>query len=394
MKGIGKKGWTRISLGEVCRNVNETIRNPAESDIERYIGLEHIEPGNLHILTWGSVSDGTTFTKRFTAGQVLFGKRRAYQKKSAVADFDGICSGDILVLEANEKVIDKNLFPFLISSDRFFDYAVQTSAGSLSPRTKFQDLAKFEFFLPPREQQAKLAELLWAADEVCENYFELSKKTKFALRVLLQDAFDKPESFFYDYKTVKLSECCMLQTGLAKGKKYLPNEKTKNVPYLRVANVQDGHLDLNEIKEIEVREKDINRFLLRHGDVLITEGGDFDKVGRGTIWEGQIDPCLHQNHLFSLRPQKEILNSQFIAFQTMSEYGKNYFLKCAKKTSNLASINSSQVKDFPLILPSISEQNELVAKVSMLQQNISKLEKNKTEVSDIKRDVINKIFSN
>jgi len=176
MKSINKKDWKKISLGEVCRNVNETVNNPLEEGIERYIGLEHIEPGNLHIRSWGKVSSGTTFTKKVKVGQVLFGKRRAYQKKAAVASFEGICSGDILVLEANEKIIEKKLFPFLISSDRFFDYAVQTSAGSLSPRTKFQDLAKFEFLLPPKEQQDKLAELLWAADTEIEKYKNLIKK--------------------------------------------------------------------------------------------------------------------------------------------------------------------------------------------------------------------------
>ena len=144
-----RKGWRRVRFGDVIENVNETERDPAEVGIERFIGLEHLEPGSLQIRTWGNVADGTTFTRRCRPGQVLFGKRRAYQRKVAVAEFDAVVSGDIYVFMPADNRLLPELLPFICLSERFFQYAVETSAGSLSPRTNWKHLADFEFDLPP-----------------------------------------------------------------------------------------------------------------------------------------------------------------------------------------------------------------------------------------------------
>lgn len=155
-----------------------------------------------------------------------------------------------------------------------------------------------------------------------------------------------------------LSTVSSLQTGLMKGKKY--TGKTVELPYLRVANVQDGFLRLDEIKKIDVEENAISRYSLAVGDVLFTEGGDFDKLGRGTVWEGQIKNCLHQNHIFVVRPNPEVLNPYFLSYQAGSRYGKAYFLSCSKQTTNLASINSTQLKNFPVLIPSMMEQEMII----------------------------------
>lgn len=161
-----------------------------------------------------------------------------------------------------------------------------------------------------------------------------------------------------EWHPYKLAEVSNLQTGLMKGKHY--DGETTFLPYLRVANVQDGFLDLDEIKLIEVDKERASRFLLQKGDVLFTEGGDFDKLGRGAVWSGEIENCLHQNHIFVVRPHVHVLNPYFLSYQAGSRYGKGYFLKCAKQTTNLASINSSQLKKFPVLLPDLAEQCEIV----------------------------------
>ena len=130
------------------------------NEISRFIGLENIESENLQIQGWGEIANGTTFTKRFTKGDVLFGKRRAYLKKVAVADFDGLCSGDILVIRAKSKKMLQELLPYYISSDVFMQYAVSTSAGSLSPRTKWKDLSELEVSVPDLKTQEKILEVL------------------------------------------------------------------------------------------------------------------------------------------------------------------------------------------------------------------------------------------
>lgn len=158
--------WKKVRFGDVVKNVNETERNPIEAGLERYIGLEHIEPENLRIKQWGLIEDGTSFTKKFQKGQVLFGKRRAYQRKVAVADWDGLCSGDILTFESKNDELISELLPFIIQSEGFFEHALGTSAGSLSPRTRWSQLQDYEFPLPPRKEQERIAEILWCSEEL------------------------------------------------------------------------------------------------------------------------------------------------------------------------------------------------------------------------------------
>ncbi|MDW7761650.1 MAG: restriction endonuclease subunit S [Acidobacteriota bacterium] len=164
-----KRGWTRVAFGDVVRLCRERSSRPVENGFDRYVGLEHLSPGDLKIRQWGNAADGTTFTNVFRAGHVLFGKRRAYQRKLAVADFDGVCSGDIYVLEsADSKSLLPELLPFICLTDRFFEYAIGTSAGSLSPRTNWSSLAKFEFALPPLYEQRRIAEVLGACCSLTE----------------------------------------------------------------------------------------------------------------------------------------------------------------------------------------------------------------------------------
>ena len=182
---MATNGWRTVRFGDVVRNVDVNERNPLENGLDRYVGLEHLDPESLHIKRWGSVEDGTSFTRKFVAGQVLFGKRRAYQRKAAVAGFDGICSGDILVFEPNDDQLIAELLPFIVQSDGFFEHALGTSAGSLSPRTKWKDLVAYEFALPPKDEQRRIADFLWAADQSVDEIERLHAQCKHMLDLML-----------------------------------------------------------------------------------------------------------------------------------------------------------------------------------------------------------------
>ena len=175
------------------------------------------------------------------------------------------------------------------------------------------------------------------------------------------------------WKRVPLHKIADVRTGLAKGKQGLKD--ALELPYLRVANVQDGHIDLKEVKTIQVGRADIDRYALLAGDVLMTEGGDFDKLGRGAVWAGEIAPCLHQNHVFAVRPNADYLDSSFLSALSASEYGRNYFLSCAKRSTNLASINSSQLKTFPVLLPRLGEQKGISEVLAIWDTAIATTEK-------------------
>lgn len=176
------------------------------------------------------------------------------------------------------------------------------------------------------------------------------------------------------WKILPLQEVALLQTGLALNSKLKIHEPV-NVPYLRVANVQAGYIELNDLKTVVVEKSTMQRFLLLAGDVLLTEGGDFDKLGRGAVWREQISPCLHQNHVFSIRTNAAKLLPEFLSYQTESNYGRNYFLICSKQSTNLASINSTQIKNFPVILPPLVEQQQITEFLGTWDEAIEKLER-------------------
>jgi type I restriction enzyme S subunit len=159
------------------------------------------------------------------------------------------------------------------------------------------------------------------------------------------------------WELVSLKRVSEIQGGLTLGKVY--DGPLIERPYLRVANVQDGHLVLQDVTTIEVPEEVAHRVELRPGDVLMTEGGDLDKLGRGTIWNGEILDCLHQNHIFAIRCFKHKLLSAFLAYVTASRYGRDYFEATGKRTTNLASTNSTKVGLFPIPRPSITEQHAI-----------------------------------
>ncbi len=369
-----REDWKRLPFGTFAESVNQRVE-PSDAGEEIYVGLDDLDSENLHIRRWGKGSDVIGTKLRFRKGDIIFGRRRAYQRKLAVAEFDGICSAHAMVVRAKSELVLPEFLPFLMMSDRFMKRAVEISVGSLSPTINWTTLKLEEFALPPLPQQGRMAEMLWAVDKVRVEYQKSVQACEDAVDSRLTELLGHGENGNQPRFTKKLlKEIASLQTGIAKGKTYSPEVPTIELPYLRVANVQDGRLDLGEMKTIVIPKADRGRFLVHDGDVVICEGGDFDQVGRGTIWRGQIPDCVHQNHIFCLRADRSILLPEFLALQLGSPYGKRYFLGCAKKTSNLASINSTQVKAFPFQLPTLAEQRRFVLEFNVLESARTALE--------------------
>lgn len=352
---ISRAGWTRVAFGDVVRLSKARVADPEAAGIERVVGLEHIEPGDLRIRRWGDVADGTTFTTLFKPGQVLFGKRRAYQRKVALADFEGVCSGDIYVLEpANDRLMPE-LLPFLCQTDAFFDHAVGTSAGSLSPRTNWTSLASFEFLLPPIQEQARLAE----AASACRTALD-ALQDAYAAAVVAEAAYGKSvaDSLTKTAPLVAIGNVADVQYGLTVNQKRAESSHCK--PYLRVANVQRGAFDLSEIKEIGTFDSDTVHEL-RIGDVLVVEGHAVrSEIGRAAIWQGEVPGALHQNHLIRIRASGDMI-PRYICEMINSPHGQKYFQTRAKSSSGLNTINSSVVREYRLPKPAVSEQEQVAS---------------------------------
>ncbi len=182
---------SKVFLGDVAVERRETCKG--STDGYPIVGFEHLTPEEITLTAWNEDSENT-FTKMFHKGDILFGRRRAYLKKAAVAPFDGICSGDITVIQAKPDRILPELLPFIIQNDALFDFAVGKSAGSLSPRVKWEHLKNYEFELPDMDKQRELAELLWAMDATRKSYQRLIAATDELVKSQFMEQFGLPDN--------------------------------------------------------------------------------------------------------------------------------------------------------------------------------------------------------
>ncbi len=249
-----------------------------------------------------------------------------------------------------------------INSPQFRSSAEAVSVGSTRKRIGLTTLKGLTIYAPPLPEQKKIAEILSGIDRAIAKLIYKSQKLD-ALQASLTEEFVQELQGKMDL--AELQEYAEVRTGVAKNAK--SEGDMTEMPYMRVANVQDGYLDLSEIKTISIDRGRIQRYLLQAGDVLINEGGDLDKVGRGVIWRGVIKECLHQNHVFAVRCS-ERLTPEFLSLLLKSAYSKNYFLGCAKQTTNLASINSTQLKQFPIPVPDLRSQEQFISHITSVKE--------------------------
>ena len=176
-----------------------------------------------------------------------------------------------------------------------------------------------------------------------------------------------------EWRKTQLRHCATIKSGITLGKSYRKDTVLIERPYLRVANVQGGYVDLNDLATIEVTPDEDLKYRLHSGDVLMTEGGDRDKLGRGCVWHGEIEPCLHQNHVFAVQTNEAVLLPEFLEYLTASDVGRSYFDVTAIKTTNLACTSSSKVLAFTIPLPPIEEQIEIVGFIKKRSLELNKL---------------------
>ncbi len=195
-----------------------------------------------------------------------------------------------------------------------------------------------------------------------------------------------------EWRKTQLRHCAAIKSGITLGKKYEKTDSLVERPYLRVANVQDGYVDLSVLTTIEVTQDEDLKYRLRAGDVLMTEGGDRDKLGRGCVWHGEIEPCLHQNHIFAVQTSKDTLLPEFLEYLTVSDVGRSYFDVTAIKTTNLACTSSSKVLAFTIPLPSVEEQAKIVealnTKCAGIDALVAKKQQYLTEIENYKKSLI------
>ena len=368
---------THVCLGDVAREIKQKV--PVDQELPT-VGLEHLDPGEVELAHWDEGVE-TTFTKAFSKGQVLFGRRRAYLRKAAVAPFDGICSGDITVIAPKDN-LSPRLLPFIIQNDALFEHAVTNSAGSLSPRVKWRSLSQFEFELPSIAKQEDLADILWTAQETRAHYRQLLTACDDVVKSQFVEMFDKP-----GIPIKHLEDIADIQGGITKNKK---REAMKlQLPYLRVANILPNELDLTEVKTIGLTEQEYEAVRLISGDLLIVEGNGSDtQIGRSAIWNGQIDPCVHQNHLIRVRLGDEALPLYVQTFLSSSE-GRRQIMAKAVNTSGLHTLSTRKIRSIEIPVPPFSLQREFADFATSIDKSKFAVQKALDELNATTKKILN-----
>jgi len=282
----------------------------------------------------------------------------------------------------NEKNIIKPFLYHVFKGPTFQNFIINVGGRAAQAGFNKEDLKNFKIHLPPLDDQKRIAHLLGKVEGMIARRKQHLQQLDELLKSVFLEMFGIQSGEYKQGKIDILANYSEIVSGVTKGKRYKEDESLVEAPYMRVANVQDGHFILDEIKTILVSKSEYERYLLKIGDILLTEGGDPDKLGRGAVWEKQIPDCIHQNHIFRVRIKNvNELNPYYLSGLIGSIYGKSYFLKSAKQTTGIASINSTQLKNFPVIIPSIELQNQfasIMKKVESLkikyQESLSELE--------------------
>lgn len=369
-----------VKLGDVARE-SRLKWTKSKQDVP-IVGLEHLIPDEIRFDAY-DINTDNTFSKRFVKGQVLFGRRRAYQRKAAIAEFDGICSGDITVIEAIEGKMVPELLPFIIQTPVFFDYANRGSAGSLSPRVKWEHLADYEFELPPLEEQKILADKLWAAYRLKEAYKKLLDATDEMVKSQFIEMFENVESY------CKLEDLISDTFSGEWGSEPISENAIKVIRTTNFTN--EGYLDLTDVVTRDIEPKNVVRKKLKQGDTILERsGGTKDNpVGRVVFFD-EIGDYLPNNFTQVLRP-KESVNPVYLFYALYNSYNLNKaaMRAMASQTTGIQNLSMSDFMAKSIVLPSRDEQNKFEQIYRQADKSKFELRKSIDAIDKVIKSLIN-----
>ena len=345
----------KFRFSEIAFN-STAKKKPTEEDKYTYIGLEHLDSGNLTVSRWGSDVAPVGEKLLMKKGDVLFGKRRAYQKKVAISPFDGIFSAHGMVLRPNEKIVTKEYFPLFISSDYFLDEAIRISVGSLSPTVNWKDLKDIEFDLPTIEEQERLTPIIWAAIEAKNAYKKQLDCIDDLVKSQFIEMFGDPVENEKEWPVYPLSKIASSRLGKMLDKKKQTGLSQRK--YLANANVQWFSFDLNDLNQMDFNEDDQQEFSLVNGDLLVCEGGE---VGRCAVWHEEINDCYFQKAIHRVRCNTGMILPEYLAHSFFYHSQKNGFADVVSSKATIAHLPGDKLKSMGIIVPPIELQQQFVS---------------------------------
>jgi len=399
-----KPGWKVWRFDQIAANVNTRVDNPSKSGMEYYVGLEHLDADSLKIRRWGTPDDVEATKLMFKKGDIIFGRRRAYQRKLGVAEFDGICSAHAMVLRAKPDVVLPEFLPFFMQSDLFMNRAVEISVGSLSPTINWKAMAVQEFALPSLTEQAKFCDVLIEQDALLRTYDDLLDCAKQAVKSstnsLLTSSKDIAEEIERFSRTSEInlpdgwilstaSEICSAPVTSGSTPREGITDVETGLPFLRVQNLSfNGHLDFSSAKYLESDAfNSTKKTHVQPGDVLTNIVGP--PLGKVSLVPDGFPEAQINQAIVRFRPRNNLLG-KYLTYYLMSEFAKSWLFSRSKKTSGQRNINSSTCASLPVPMPPDELIEEIAQRMDSFFEILNPIEERKVALQNVKMRLLAK----
>ena len=367
---LDKTSWKLTKVGDLAKDISKRVDNPGESEYDRFVGLGNFVSGDIKIKTWETTENLASSAKAFKAGDILFARRNTYLRRASLVEFNGCCSGDTFVLRENHDKIVPGFLAFLMNSNAIWDYANSNAAGTMSKRVKWRDLAEYEFLLPPKDQQAQLAKLLWAMDKVIDREIELVSRNENLFLSYSKSIFSEGTG---DSK--KLKEIGELKMGQSpSGSTY--NEVGEGMPFLQ-GNAEFGDKHPSHIKFTTAPNK-----IVKENTILISVRapvGDLNIADR--------EYCIGRG-LAGLYIENEDLRNYIYNFL---KYAKHELEKNSTG-STFKAINKDVLSALKCVIPNSDVLKINSDKLNVLLQSSDLLKSRVMYSKSLQKSLINQIF--
>ncbi|PLX93318.1 MAG: hypothetical protein C0621_07990 [Desulfuromonas sp.] len=398
LEKLDKSTWSTFRFDQIASSISERV-DPNKTDLKHYIGLEHLDSENIHIARMGSPDDVSGQKLKCYPGDVIFGRRRAYQRKAAVCEVEGFCSAHSLVLRAHPEVIEPRLFPFFLHSNTFMHRAVDISVGSLSPTINWGTLKKQEFLLPPKDQQAQLIELLCAADDVVQK----EKRFLVANRLLRDTSREKLYTFGLD--GLKNEE----SVSVRKGKSGLLRSDMAEIKFFDCVTIKSGQVDPTEEKYSKLFQIGSERIEPNTGEIIelktalelnITSGNYL--FSSEDIIYSKIRPYfkkvaipgfdgLCSADIYPLSLKSEKVSKEYLFYYLLTEKFTRRLLRFQNRTG-MPKVNRDELSAMYIPVPAKEEQARIVKILKAIDESSRSIKKKIDSSKSLQKSLINQVF--
>lgn len=391
LKDLDKSAWKTYRFEQIAKSISERV-DPNNTDLKIYVGLEHLDAEYIHIKRYGTPDDVDGQKLRCYPGDVIFGKRRAYQRKAAVVDFDGFCSAHAMVLRANPDVMDPRLFPFFLHSDTFMHRAIDISVGSLSPTINWGTLKTQEFLLPPKDQQAKLAELLWAMDAVVEKEVQLMDNIKVLLdSIVSYDCFNPSIDKAY-VKTRLRSVVKSLEAGTSVNCESRDFMQT-DIGVLKKSAITGHEFYPSESKAVILSELSRLKIKVSKHSILMNRKNTKQLVGASKFIEDSHDNLFLPDLIWNITIDSRLASPKFMWYYLSSPKMRSKISSLSSGTSfSMVNISQKRLLDLEIGIPSLEVQKTFLYKYEKIEVSLKKIKENIQTSKSLQKSLINQIF--